>query len=232
MKFDRFAPAALALLVVAPAAHAAGDSFRAQGNEPFWSLRKTAEAITFTTMDGAAVTVAPVPEPVRDGETEVFEASVDNEMFVLTVEDSVCTDTMSGMPFPNTVSVQFGPDSYSGCGGEPETLLSGDWKVVAIDGQPPIADTEPSLSFGEDGKVSGNASCNRFFGGFTLTGEGLSFGAMGASMMMCEDAVMAQEQAMLAILQGATGFAVADERRPHAQRRGRPDAHRRAIADR
>jgi len=210
MRLDRFAPAIIAVVVAAPAAQAAADGFRAQGNEPFWSLRKAAEAITFTTLDGAAVTVAPVPEPVRDGKTEVFEASVGNEMFVLTVEDTVCTDTMSGMPFPHTVTVRFGADTYGGCGGAPETLLTGDWKVVAIDGDPPVADTEPSLSFGDDGKVSGNASCNRFFGSFTLTGEGLGFGEMGASMMMCEDAVMAQEQAMLAILQGATGFAIAD----------------------
>ena len=207
----RIALAALALLVSVPAADAAGETFRAQGNEPFWSLHRSAEAIVFKTMDGAAVTVAPVPEPASEGKADVYQASVENETFVLTVEDTVCTDTMSGTPFPKTVTVQFGPDSYSGCGGEPATLLAGDWTVVTIDGEPPIDGTEPSLSFGDDGRISGNASCNRFFGGFTLTGEGLSFGEMGAAMMMCDDPVMAQERAMLDILQGTIGFAIAED---------------------
>lgn len=190
-------------------AQAAG-TFRAQGNEPFWSLRKTDASIVFQTMDGAAVTIAPVPQTSEEGGAAVYRATVEDEAFVLTVADRVCTDTMSGMPFPATVTVALGADSYEGCGGEPASLLAGDWTVTAIDGKAPVADSEPSLSFGDDARVSGNASCNRFFGSYTLTGEGLSFGEMGSSMMMCGDAVMTQERAMLDILEGTIGFSVAD----------------------
>ena len=188
----------------------AAETFRAQGNEPFWSLRKTEAAITFETMDGAAVTVAPVPEASEESGSAVYRATVEDQSFALSIADRVCTDTMSGMPFPATVTVALGAESYEGCGGEPASLLAGDWTVTAIDGQAPVADSEPSLSFGEDAQVSGNASCNRFFGGYTLTGEGLSFGEMGTSMMMCGDPVMAQERAMLEILEGTIGFSVAD----------------------
>ncbi len=217
MSMIRIVPAIALMVFASPLAVAgtipaeASDMFRAQGNEPFWSLRKTDSAITFQTMDGAAVTIAPVPEPADEDGAAVFRATVEDEAFVLTIADRVCTDTMSGMPFPATVNVALGADSYEGCGGEPAALLDGDWTVTAIDGKAPVADSEPSLTFGEDARVSGNASCNRFFGSYTLTGEGLSFGEMGTSMMMCGDPVMAQERAMLEILEGVIGFSVAED---------------------
>jgi len=196
--------------VAMPLAAWGAEPFRAQGNEPFWSLRRTDDAITFQTMDGAMVTISPVPEEnVSDG-ARTFRADVEGEDFVLTITEKVCTDTMSGMPFPVRVSVTLGADAYDGCGGEPAALLAGDWTVTAVDGAPPVADSEPSLGF-EETRVSGNASCNRFFGSYHLTGEGLSVGEMGASMMMCADPVMAQERAMLSILEATTGFAVADD---------------------
>lgn len=202
--------AALALATSSGLANEAG--FRAQGNEPFWSLRKTADAITFQPMGGEAVTVTPVPDADTGDGAETFAATVGGAEFRLTVADRLCVDTMSGMSFPSAVTVKLGEDVYAGCGGEPAALLSGEWRVTAIDGADLVADTEPSLSFDAEGRaVSGNASCNRFFGGFSLTGEGLSFGELGSSMMMCEDAVMAQERALLDILEGTTGFTIADD---------------------
>jgi heat shock protein HslJ/uncharacterized membrane protein len=212
MTIIRKVPAAAGMLLLLGVAAGAGDApFRAQGNEPFWSLRKTDDAITFQPMGADMVTIAPVPDPTTEGDAEVFRADVEGETFVLGVASRVCTDTMSGMPFPKTVAVELGADSFAGCGGEPVSLLLGTWKVTAIDGEPPLPDTDPSISFDEDGKVGGAASCNRFFGTFTLTGEGLSFGPMGASMMMCDEPVMAQERAVLDILESTTGFAVADD---------------------
>jgi heat shock protein HslJ len=152
-----------------------------------------------------------LPDPTTEDGAKVFRANVEGETFVLSVASRVCTDTMSGMPFPKSVAVELGADSYAGCGGEPASLLHGTWKVTAINGEAPMPGTEPSISFDEDGKVSGAASCNRFFGTFTLTGEGLSFGQLGASMMMCDEPVMAQERAVLDTLESAIGFAVADD---------------------
>mgnify|MGYP001054520180 CR=1 FL=1 len=202
---------AVAVPLAAPLAAGADETFRAQGNEPFWSLRKTDAAITFAPMDGTPVTIAPVPTPEDENGDAVFRASVEGESFVLTIADRVCTDTMSGMPFPARVNVALGADSYDGCGGDPAALLAGDWTVTMIDGSAPVADSEPSLSFDGAAKVSGNASCNRFFGSYTLTGEGLGFGEMGSSMMACADPVRAQERALLDILEATTGFSVADD---------------------
>lgn len=204
---------AIGIVTLAASSVQASDAgFRAQGNEPFWSLRMTDESITFQPMDGDAVTIAPVPTATQDGDEEIFAAAVGGRNFRLAVTGQLCVDTMSGMSFPSAVTVKLGDETYAGCGGEPAALLSGEWRVTAIDGADLVADTEPSLSFDAEGRaVSGNASCNRFFGGFSLTGEGLSFGELGSSMMMCEDAVMAQERALLDILEGTIGFTIADD---------------------
>jgi heat shock protein HslJ len=201
--------AAFALLAATgTAALAAAETFRGRGNEPFWSVEKTGEAIVFTPMDGAPVTVAPVPAPRKDGNAEIYEADAGGTPFALTIADAVCADTMSGMPFPNTVTVATGGDTFTGCGGEPVTLLLGDWMIAEIGGNAPAAGSMPTLAFAADGTLNGNGSCNRFFGGYTLSGEGLAVGEIGASMMACEEPLMAQEMLLLDILKGVGRFEI------------------------
>ena len=74
-----------------------------------------------------------------------------------------------------------------------------------------IAGSSPTIGFEADGKINGNASCNRFFGGYTLTGEGLTAGDLGASMMMCEQTLMDQEMKVLEILKGLAGFGIGED---------------------
>jgi uncharacterized membrane protein len=149
---------------------AAPETFRGRGNEPFWSVEKTADAIVFRPMDGEPVTVAPTPAPGMDGNAEVYEGIVGGKRFALTVADAVCSDSMTGMPFPNTVTVAIGTDRVEGCGGEPATLLLGDWMIAEINGKAPVTGSTPTLAFDAEGKLSGGGTCNRFFGGYTLSG--------------------------------------------------------------
>jgi heat shock protein HslJ len=204
----RFTAALLLLALAAAPALANGASpFRAQGNEPFWSLTMSDGAISFQPMDGEAVTVNPAPAPRQEGGAEIYEAPA----LRLTIAGKICTDNMSGMPFPKTVTVAQGGKTFSGCGGEPASLLRGSWRITAIDGKPAVAESEPSVSFEADGKINGKASCNRFFGGYSLTGEGLTAGPLASTKMLCEDALMAQEGAIMDILEGLSGFAAADD---------------------
>ncbi len=196
------------LVATATVSMAATETFRGRGNEPFWSVEKTAEAIVFQPMEGEPVTVAPLPSPRKDGNAEVYESSVEGAPFTLSIADAVCADTMSGMPFPNTVTVAIGGDTFTGCGGEPVTLLLGEWMIAEIDGKAPAAGSTPTLAFDADGQLNGNGSCNRFFGGYTLTGEGLTMGEIGASMMACEEPLMAQEMMFLDILKGVGRFEI------------------------
>ncbi len=211
MRFARTATA-LALLLAAASASAAGmETFRARGNEPFWSVEKTAEAITFQSMDGEPVMLAPVPAPRKDGNADVYEATVGGEAFALTIADKVCADTMSGMPFPKSVTLALGAKTFAGCGGEPAALLHGAWMIAEIDGKPAVPGSKPTVEFGADGKLNGNGSCNRFFGSYALTGEGLTVGDLGSSMMMCDQPLMDQEMMVLEILKGLGGFAIGED---------------------
>jgi len=198
-------------LLAAPVLANGSETFRAQGNEPSWSIRMSDGAMTFQPMDGEPVTVKPIPTPRQDGTTDIYEAKVGADSFALTVASKICTDTMSGMPFPKSVTVALGAKTFNGCGGEPATLLQGQWNITEIDGKPAIAGSTPTIGFEADGKVNGNGSCNRFFGGYTLTGEGLTASDLGASMMMCEQSLMDQEMKVLDILKALAGFGIGED---------------------
>jgi heat shock protein HslJ len=188
-----------------------GGAFRAQGNEPSWSLNMADGAITFQTLDGRMVTVAPIPPPREEGDAAIHEAKSGADSFTLTIASKICTDTMSGMPFPKSVTVAVGEKTYTGCGGEPATLLQGAWIITGINGKPIIAGSTPSLNFEADGKVNGNGSCNQYFGGYQLTGEGLTVGSVGASMMMCDEALMEQERVLFEVLKELASFGISED---------------------
>lgn len=82
------------------------------------------------------------------------------------------------------------------------------WVLEQINGQAVIADTLPTLAFNEDQKVTGNASCNNFFGNYSLDGNKLSFGPLGSTEMFCAlpDGLMDQESAYLAAIESTTGY--------------------------
>ena len=206
-----WATTVFALFACNRAAIAADRTFAARGNESAWSLRKSDAEISFRRMEGPAVTVTPLPVPTRRDGTETFQAKVDGKDFVLVLAARRCSDTMSGMPFPVSVTVRIGSESFSGCGGDPAMLLRGAWHITGIDGKPAITKTEPGLDFSADGKISGNVSCNRVIGGYTLSGEGLQIGQLATSMMMCEDQKMAQERTILEILGNVKRFTIGDD---------------------
>ena len=104
--------------------------------------------------------------------------------------------------------VETGGQTLNGCAGAPGDLLAGDWSVTSVAGAKVEDPVLVTIGFDPaTGGVSGGSGCNRFFGGFTLTGEGLSFGkGMGGTMMMCEDAQMKTERSFLDTVPKVTGF--------------------------
>jgi len=203
---------ATALLIIGDARAA---DLTARGNEPGWQVQVTDRSITFSTMDAAALSVEPVPAANTANGVAVYAASASGKPFALVVADKVCSDTMTGMAFPRTVAVVVGEQSYIGCGGESVSLLLGDWKVEEIGGQQVIAASETSITFDPDGRVHGNSSCNRFFGSFGLSGEGLTISDTGGTMMACDPALMEQEQRFLSTLETVRRFERAPDGRLH-----------------
>lgn len=89
-------------------------------------------------------------------------------------------------------------------------LAGTSWKVDAMGGAAVIAGHEPKIEFSGDGKISGTTGCNRFFGGYTQSGETITFSGTGMTKMAClAEGVMAQEAKFVSILEG-TASAVLD----------------------
>lgn len=64
---------------------------------------------------------------------------------------------------------------------------------------------EQTVTFTKDGKVYGDAGCNRFTGTYTFTGDRIDVNPLGVTMMFCEGAMDA-EAAFLDVLQSADSF--------------------------
>lgn len=69
------------------------------------------------------------------------------------------------------------------------------WRASAILGAPLVAGSTVSLAFSADGKVSGNATCNRFAGPVTLQGDIVKFGALAVTRMACAGEDLNQQEA-------------------------------------
>ena len=77
-----------------------------------------------------------------------------------------------------------------------------------------ILDTEITANFGEDGQITGNTSCNDYFGPYETEGDTISIGPLGTTRKMCAEpeGVMEQESAYLAALQTATMYRIEGQR--------------------
>jgi len=87
-------------------------------------------------------------------------------------------------------------------------LTEGERIIVSIGGVA-VAGKPPTITFSEDGRVSGFGGCNRFNGGYTLDGATVRFTPVMTTMMACQlDAVNRQELALMAALQEDATFVV------------------------
>jgi heat shock protein HslJ len=79
--------------------------------------------------------------------------------------------------------------------GQAETLSGRSWVAEDINGKGVMDMLQTTLEFGEDGKVGGNAGCNRYFGSVKIEGDKIEFGPLGATRKMCPESIMNQEDA-------------------------------------
>jgi|GEM_PF-13068 len=99
---------------------------------------------------------------------------------------------------------------------EPKTLTAGEWVIEDIGGGGVIDNTQASLAFSVDGRVSGLATCNRIVGGYEVTGDAaptggdLALGPLGTTLMACPEALENQERKLLALLERVERFDIDD----------------------
>jgi heat shock protein HslJ len=186
-----------------------GAPFRATGNEPSWRLDIGNTEMTLLTNFGQDRLVAATPTAQVSGGTTKYVARTNQGDLAATIVNQLCVDSMSGMPHPQTVTVNVSGKTLTGCGGEPASLLQGaEWKVEEIGGASLVAGSKVTIDFAPDGRVSGHASCNSFSGAYALTGEGLTFSKVAGTRMMCEAALMDQERRFLDALGNVRNFSV------------------------
>lgn len=87
-------------------------------------------------------------------------------------------------------------------------LVGSAWRLEDLAGAGVIDRAEATLEFPEAGRVSGQATCNRFFGFFETSGESLSIARVGATKKACPPAMMDQETKYLRALEGAERFRI------------------------
>jgi len=92
-----------------------------------------------------------------------------------------------GLSACQTVSVQDTPDID----------IEGTWLIETVQGEAVIDYSPAQLVFSENGKLSGNNSCNQFFGQYKLYGQQLELLPTGNTMKACVDALMNQEQRVM-----------------------------------
>jgi heat shock protein HslJ len=85
-------------------------------------------------------------------------------------------------------------------------LANSEWLLKDLEGSEVLDNVQATLAFQETGKVSGNGSCNRFFGSAKINGNAIELGPLGATRMACPEAIMNQETKYLSALQAANRF--------------------------
>jgi heat shock protein HslJ len=75
---------------------------------------------------------------------------------------------------------------------------------------PVLAGTEVTAEFSADGRVTGSAGCNRYFAGYSTSGNRISVTDAGSTMMFCGDpeGLMVQEALFLGQLAASTAFRI------------------------
>jgi len=107
----------------------------------------------------------------------------------------------------------------AGCTGQvPEPRLNGTgWTLSGylhnVTLMQALSGTTVTLDFGDDGRITGSAGCNRYFASYEMKGTAITIGPAGSTMMYCDTpGVMDQESTYLALLSQAMTFTIEGDR--------------------
>lgn len=196
-------------------AHSSGPParpLRAVGQEPGWILKLTKDDLDLRYQYGEKRFQAPAPSPETTDEGYQYTAiSSEGQELTLHVRDRYCTDSMSGLPYPYTATVMIKNQVLEGCAGDPESLLTGTiWVVEDLNGQGIIDYSRITIEFSGNGRVQGNAGCNRYSGNYEITGEGIDISELATTSMACAPALMQQEDRVLDTIANARRFGLSE----------------------
>jgi heat shock protein HslJ len=135
---------------------------------------------------------------------------------VVWLQDSTCTDNMSGTKLPMTARVSMADGRFlSGCcrvpaqaaGGSAGARLEGAaWRLKELPGTQSAALarlSRPVTMRFESGRLTGFAGCNNFMGSYATEGGQLQIGQVASTQMACPEPGSSIESAFLAALTGS-----------------------------
>lgn len=152
--------------------------------------------ITFN-MSPAATTLMACPGPIMKQETAYLEALAAAETFEI-AEDQLILYDADGKPVAIYMAVS-------------QDLAGKAWLVVSYNNDTGSvvgvnANTQITAAFGHDGQLTGNASCNDYFGPYEAEDNNIVMGPFGTTRKLCPDPVMDQESQYLAALETAATY--------------------------
>ena len=87
-------------------------------------------------------------------------------------------------------------------------LLGREWVVEDVAGGGVIDGARPCLHFLRDGRLAGDATCDRFFGTYETSGDRPTLAPAGTTRKLCPQALMNQEARLLDLLPRARSFRI------------------------
>jgi heat shock protein HslJ len=151
------------------------------------------EGETITKVEAASTQMLCVDEAVMTQETTLLAGLAAATSY--TIEGDILTINHSGgsLGFTKVIS--------------PAESLGTEWRLQAFsigaDAQPLATGTSITLTFGEDGMVSGSAGCNTYTGPYTFNGTALSIAELAQTRMACEEPILTQETNFINALRSA-----------------------------
>jgi len=102
----------------------------------------------------------------------------------------------------------------SGCASQGKSL-EGSWTLTSYGPGaspiPSVADSQASITFNNDGTISGNSGCNSFGGEYKVDGDQVTFNALVSTLMACSEPLMAQEGIVYQVLNGTASYEIKGE---------------------
>lgn len=87
-------------------------------------------------------------------------------------------------------------------------LLGEEWVVEDMGARGVIDYARATILFGQDGRLSGSTSCNRYFADYRADGTNLQIDNAGATKRACTPAVMDQESRFLNVLNAVDSYSI------------------------
>lgn len=200
-----------------------GYDFRAVGQEPGWVVEMDFEGRTRVAANyGERRFEFATPDRVfEDRGVTSYTAHASGVDLRILVDETPCTDIMSGEEFPVTARLRIDGEEFSGCGrmvyDQPSSpLASVDWVMTELEGFQAImmrADGQVTLRFiPAEARALTNTGCNYAIVPFTLMEEQIRFrSAIPTTNMRCAgDALARQESQYLRMLERVSRYEIAD----------------------